>query len=84
MFILLRSTPIVTRVCAISWRQAGDDDASPHQPGGVNHPDEVIRRCLVDVWISGDVDDHHLGAMGADTRQQLLGELTRTLGVQHR
>ena len=62
--------------------QAGDDDAGAHQPGCVDGLDQVVRDGLVDLRDAGDVDDHDLGAVGADPAEQLFGELLGALGVQ--
>ena len=62
-------------------RQAGDDDAGAHEARRLDRLHEVVGDVGVDRRHAGDVDDDHLGAVGADAAQQLLGELARALRV---
>src|SRR3954451_25004936 len=55
-------------------REAGDDHAGAHQPGGVDRLHEVVGDRGVDGRDAGDVDHDHAGAVGPDAAEQLLGE----------
>ena len=59
---------MVTSVRAMSEESPGDDDAGTHEPRRINGLDEVIGDGRVDLGHTGDVDDDHLGAVGADAR----------------
>ncbi len=61
VFILLRSTPMVTNVLGDLGGEAGDDHAGPHQTGGVDGLHEMVGNCGVDVGHAGDVNDNDLG-----------------------
>ena len=74
---------MVTRVRRDVRRQAGDDHARTHQARCVDRLHQVVGHRGVDGRHTGDVDDDHLGAVGADRPQQLLGDLAGALAVQH-
>src|SRR5918993_211176 len=64
-------------------RQTGDDHARSHEAGGVHSLDQVVGDRRVDLRHSRDVDDYHLRPVRSDASQQLIGQLSRALGVEH-
>src|SRR5256885_13518837 len=62
-------------------RQTGDDDAGAHEPRRFDRLHQVIGHRRVNGGYTGNVDDHHFGAVLADTTQQLFGQLARALSV---
>src|SRR3954471_18562069 len=64
-------------------RQPGEDRARPHQPGRLDGLHEMVGDGHVDGRDAGDVDDHHLRPVRLDGAEELLGELSRALGVEH-
>ena len=83
VFILLRSTPMVTSVWAISGDRPVMMTLAPISREASTVCTRWLATVCVDVGRAGDVDDHDLGAVGADAGEQLLGELAGPLAVEH-
>src|SRR5215471_562583 len=64
-------------------RQASDDDRRAQQPGRFYGLHQVIGNGGIHHRHAGDVDDHHLSAVGSDALQELLCELARSLWIDH-
>ena len=82
MCILLRSTPMVTSVWAISDERPVMITSAPISRDAVTVSTRRVGDGFVHVGDTRDVDDHQLGAVGADPVQQLLGQLLGPGGVQ--
>ena len=76
------SAPIATRVWAIAGESPVVMISAPMRWGGVDSAGEVVGDRFVDVGYSGDVEDDDLGAVGADSLQELLGQLMGACGVE--
>src|SRR6202035_4132600 len=64
-------------------RQAGDNDCGAQQAGSFHGLYEVVGHGSVHGRHTGDVDNHDLGAIGADPAEELLRELAGALRVDH-
>ena len=83
VFILLRSTPMVTSV----WAIFGDNPVMMTLAPMSRDASTVCTRWFATVWSTSgrtrDVDDDDLGAVLADAGQQLLGQLAGPVAVEH-
>src|SRR3954471_23289677 len=64
-------------------RQPGEDRAGAHQPRRLDGLHKVVGDGHIDGRDTGDVDDDDLRAVRLDRPEQLLGQLTRALRVEH-
>jgi hypothetical protein len=81
VFILLKSTPIVTRVCAISGERRVTITVAPSRRRGFDGLHEPVGDCRIDRRHTGNVHHSHLAAVLADAAPQLLGQLACALRI---
>src|SRR5262245_54359030 len=62
-------------------RAPGADDVGPHEPARVHGLDEVVGHRDVHRGHPRDVHHHDLRPVGPDAAEELLGELSRALGI---